>query len=369
MLAALLQEPAGLRSSGSAGAGTDLRPRVEALLTADSSGMPQAATAVADGAAVRRMLQESRQLRSALGPAADPVRPDEDSCGLLLSFAYPDRIGQRREDGRYLLSSGRGVRLAATESLSRAAYLVAAEADDQGADARILLAAPLQEQTLLQAGQHLLRDEVQVAWDSNTRSVRAHKRLRIGALVIKESSIAQPPEDQVLEALLSGIRMEGLDCLPWTKTSRQLADRLRFLHLHLPEWPDLIEDDLTEELAEHLTPYLTGMRSAADLKRLSMQDVLLGGLSWAQRQQLDDEAPTHIQVPSGSRIPVDYSRPEDPALAVRLQEMFGQQETPRIAGGRVPLTIHLLSPAQRPVQVTRDLANFWRETYFDVKKI
>ncbi|OMF67285.1 ATP-dependent helicase HrpB [Paenibacillus sp. FSL R5-0766] len=368
MLAALLQEPAGLRSSGSAGAGTDLRPRVEALLTADSSGMSQAAAAVADGAAVRRMLQESRQLRSALGPAVDPVRPDEESCGLLLSFAYPDRIGQRREDGRYLLSSGRGVRLAATESLSRSAYLVAAEADDQGADARILLAAPLQEQTLVQAGQHLLHNEVQVAWDSNTRSVRAHKRLRIGALVIKESSIAQPPEDQVLEALLTGIRMEGLDCLPWTKTSRQLADRLRFLHLHLPEWPDLIEDNLTEELAEHLTPYLIGMRSAADLKRLSMQDVLLGGLSWTQRQQLDDEAPTHIQVPSGSRIPVDYSRPEDPALAVRLQEMFGQQETPRIAGGRVPLTIHLLSPAQRPVQVTRDLANFWRETYFDVKK-
>ncbi|KAA2302068.1 ATP-dependent helicase HrpB, partial [Clostridioides difficile] len=105
-----------------------------------------------------------------------------------------------------------------------------------------------------------------VAWDSNTRSVRAHKRLRIGAPVIKESSIAQPPEDQVLEALLTGIRMEGLDCLSWTKTSRQLADRLRFLHLHLPEWPDLIEDDLTEELAEHLIPYLTGMRSAADLK-------------------------------------------------------------------------------------------------------
>jgi ATP-dependent helicase HrpB len=185
---------------------------------------------------------------------------------------------------------------------------------------------------------------------------------------LKESSIAQPPEDQVLEALLSGIRIEGLDCLPWTKSSRQLADRMRFLHHHLPEWPDLTEDHLTDELAEHLSPFLTGMRSAADLKRLSMQDVLLGGLSWEQPQQLDREAPTHIQVPSGSRIPVDYSRPEDPTLAVRLQEMFGQQETPRIGGGRVPLTIHLLSPAQRPVQVTRDLANFWRETYFEVKK-
>ncbi|MFS0856760.1 ATP-dependent helicase HrpB [Paenibacillus taichungensis] len=368
MLAALLQEPAGLRSSGSAGAGTDLRPRVEALLTADSSGMPQAAASVADGAAVRRMLQESRQLRLALGPAADQVRPDEDSCGWLLSFAYPDRIGQRREDGRYLLSSGRGVRLAATESLSRSAYLVAAEADDQGADARILLAAPVQEKRLLDFGPHLLHEEVQVAWDRNTRSVRAHRRLQIGAITLKESSIAQPPEDQVLEALLSGIRIEGLDCLPWTKSSRQLADRMRFLHHHLPEWPDLIEDHLTEELAEHLSPFLTGMRSAADLKRLSMQDVLLGGLSWEQRQQLDREAPTHIQVPSGSRIPVDYSRPEDPTLAVRLQEMFGQQETPRIGGGRVPLTIHLLSPAQRPVQVTRDLANFWRETYFEVKK-
>ncbi|MGV2883929.1 ATP-dependent helicase HrpB [Paenibacillus taichungensis] len=368
MLAALLQEPAGLRSSGSAGAGTDLRPRVEALLTADSSGMPQAAASDADVAAVRRMLQESRQLRLALGPAADPVRPDEDSCGWLLSFAYPDRIGQRREDGRYLLSSGRGVRLAATESLSRSAYLVAAEADDQGADARILLAAPVQEKRLLDFGPHLLHEEVQVAWDRNTRSVRAHRRLQIGAITLKESSIAQPPEDQVLEALLSGIRIEGLDCLPWTKSSRQLADRMRFLHHHLPEWPDLIEDHLTEELAEHLSPFLTGMRSAADLKRLSMQDVLLGGLSWEQRQQLDREAPTHIQVPSGSRIPVDYSRPEDPTLAVRLQEMFGQQETPRIGGGRVPLTIHLLSPAQRPVQVTRDLANFWRETYFEVKK-
>ncbi|UPK46337.1 ATP-dependent helicase HrpB [Paenibacillus pabuli] len=368
MLAALLQEPAGLRSSGSAGAGTDLRPRVKALLTADSSGMPQAAASVADDAAVRRMLQESRQLRSALGPAADPVRPDEDSCGWLLSFAYPDRIGQRREDGRYLLSSGRGVRLAATESLSRSAYLVAAEADDQGADARILLAAPVQEKRLLELGPYMLHEEVQVAWDRNTRSVRAYKRLRIGAITLKENSIAQPPEDQVLEALLSGIRIEGLDCLPWTKSSRQLADRMRFLHYHLPEWPDLIEDHLTEELAEYLSPFLTGMRSAADLKRLSMQDVLLGGLSWEQRQQLDREAPTHIQVPSGSRIPVDYTRAEDPVLAVRLQEMFGQQETPRIGGGRVPLTIHLLSPAQRPVQVTRDLANFWRETYFEVKK-
>lgn len=368
-LAALLQEPAGLRgsSAGAGGAGTDLRPRVDALLAAASSARPPAAGA--DGAAVRRMLQESRQLRSALGsPAPDPVQPDEDSCGMLLAFAYPDRIGQRREDGRYLLSSGRGVRLAAAESLSRSAYLVAAEADDQGADARILLAAPLREETLLRAAQHLLHEEVQVAWDRTTKSVRAHKRQRIGALVLKESTIAQPPEDQVREALLSGIRMEGLDSLPWTKSSRQLADRMRFLHLHLPEWPDLIEDHLTDELAERLEPYLTGMRSAADLKKLSMQDVLLGGISWTQRQQLDEEAPTHIQVPSGSRIPVDYSHPETPVLAVRLQEMFGQQETPRIGGGRVPVTLHLLSPAHRPVQVTRDLANFWRETYFEVKK-
>ncbi|WP_368028365.1 ATP-dependent helicase C-terminal domain-containing protein [Paenibacillus sp. DCT19] len=110
------------------------------------------------------------------------------------------------------------------------------------------------------------------------------------------------------------------------------------------------------------------MRSVNDLKKLSLQDVLLSELSWEQRQQLDQEAPTHIQVPSGSRIPIDYSRPDDPTLSVRLQEMFGQQETPRIGGGRVPVTVHLLSPAQRPVQVTRDLANFWRETYFEVKK-
>ncbi|WP_145046463.1 ATP-dependent helicase HrpB [Paenibacillus xylanexedens] len=368
MLAALLQEPAGLRSSGSASAGTDLRPRVEALLTADSSGMPQAAASVADAAAVRRMLQESRQLRSALGPAQHSLRPDEDSCGLLLSFAYPDRIGQRREDGRYLLSSGRGVRLAATESLSRSAWLVAAEADDQGADARILSAAPVPEQLLLDHAAHLLHEEDRIVWDRSTRSVRARRSLRIGAIVVKESGIAHPAEDQITEAMISGIRLEGLSCLPWNKSSRQLVDRLRFLHTHLPGWPNLSADELTTDFEARLRPFLSGMRSVTDLKKLSLQDILLSELSWEQRQQLDQEAPTHIQVPSGSRIPIDYSRPEDPTLAVRLQEMFGQQETPRIGGGRVPLTVHLLSPAQRPVQVTRDLANFWRETYFEVKK-
>lgn len=367
VLAALLQDPAGLRGSGSAG--TDLRPRVEALLSAGSSAAAQ--TAAADAAAVRRLLQESRQLRAALGPAApDPARPDEDSCGLLLSFAYPDRIAQRREDGRYLLSSGRGVRLPATEALSRSAYLVAADADDQGADARIVLAAPVSEQRLLDASPHLLQEETLVAWDRSTRSVRAKRKWRIGAIVVKEGSIAQPPEEDVLEAMLDGIRLEGPGCLPWTKSSRQLADRLRFLHHHLPDWPDLAPaaDGLSAELQEQLRPFVAGMRSVQDLKSLSMHDILLSGLDWGKRQQLDEEAPTHVQVPSGSRIPVDYSDPEAPTLSVRLQEMFGQQETPRIAGGRVPLTLHLLSPAQRPVQVTRDLANFWRETYFDVKK-
>jgi len=148
-----------------------------------------------------------------------------------------------------------------------------------------------------------------------------------------------------------------------------LQARLQFMHVHRPEeWPDVSDAALTATMADWLAPHLYGSRSRSDLQKLQVASLLEGLLPWAQRQQLDDDAPSHLTVPSGSRIAIDYTNPEQPVLAVRLQEMFGLRDTPRIAGGRVPLTLHLLSPAHRPVQVTQDLENFWRNTYFEVKK-
>jgi ATP-dependent helicase HrpB len=159
-----------------------------------------------------------------------------------------------------------------------------------------------------------------------------------------------------------------LEFLPWNRTSRQLRQRIAFLCRLEPGWPDVSDDALTETLEEWLAPHLYGLKNGDDLRKLDLTAILAGWLPWDRRMSLDELAPTHIVVPSGSRIAIDYSDPEAPVLAVRIQELFGMKETPRIAGGRVPLTLHLLSPAHRPVQVTQDLASFWRTAYFEVRK-
>jgi ATP-dependent helicase HrpB len=176
------------------------------------------------------------------------------------------------------------------------------------------------------------------------------------------------PADRVLQVLVEGIRTEGLELLPWTKAARQLQERAEFVRHHDASWPDLSDDALIDSLEVWLFGYMEGMRGKSDLQRLNLKDLLESMLSWEQRRELEDSAPTHWTVPSGSRIPIDYSDIDAPALAVRLQELFGLPDSPRIAGGRVPLTLHLLSPAQRPVQVTRDLASFWNQAYFEVRK-
>ncbi|MGZ4134174.1 MAG: ATP-dependent helicase C-terminal domain-containing protein, partial [Tumebacillaceae bacterium] len=158
--------------------------------------------------------------------------------------------------------------------------------------------------------------------------------------------------------------------LPWKKASQQLRERLHFMHEFSgdAEWPDVSDEGLLATMADWLAPHLYGMKSRGDLQGLNLVGIFEAMLTWEQRRELDEHAPTHLVVPSGSRIPLDYSDPSAPVLAVRLQEMFGLKETPRIAKRRVPVVLHLLSPAQRPVQVTRDLANFWEHTYFEVRK-
>ncbi|AZH29202.1 ATP-dependent helicase HrpB [Paenibacillus sp. M-152] len=366
-LAALLQE----RDPFRAHRGTDLLPRLDALREAAHARSTHSLLGAADDTVIRRIVQESRQLLATLpDAAATQDEPDGSAaCGLLLAFAYPDRIAQGRGDGRFLLSGGRGARLRQVEWMSRSPYLVAAEVDDEGADGAIQLAAPIELQELIQHCSDLLLEQANVYWDSSASAVRARKVIRLGSLILKETSYERPPAEEIAAALMQGVRERGLKLLTWSRPTLQLQARLIFMHFSAPEeWPDSSESALLDSLESWLLPFALGAKNLADLQRLDSSELLLGRLNWEQRQQLEQEAPTHIRVPSGSRIPVDYSQPEAPSLAVRLQELFGMKDTPRIGRGRVPIVLHLLSPAQRPVQVTSDLSSFWSETYFEVKK-
>jgi len=360
-LAALLAERDVLRGDGRA-PDADVRLRLAALRRERGAGYS------VDHAALHRVTAEGRDLRRQLG--VSPADADDDAAGVLLALAYPDRIAQRRPGGgaRYLLRNGRGAAFPEPQSLSEHPYLVAAELDDAGREGRIQLAAPVE---LAEVERHFadqVATEESVAWDDAAGAVRARRVRRLGALVLHEAPLAEADPGQVAAALVEAVRREGVAALPWGKAASQLRERIGFLHAHDPSFPDVADAALLAAMDEWLGPHLYGMRKMDEVRRVDLVAVLEGMLAWEQRRRLDEWAPTHVDVPSGSRIPIDYSDPAAPALAVRLQEVFGWTETPRIAGGRVPLTLHLLSPAHRPVQVTRDLASFWRAGYFDVKK-
>ncbi len=306
--------------------------------------------------------------RSGESAGAKQVGSESDACGLLAAFAFPDRIAARRESGSYLLRNGRGAAFGEGQSLAQEPYIVAVELDDTGADSRILLAAPITIDDLYTHFREQLKREEAVGWDPAIQGVAARERVRLGAIVLEERPLANPDPQRTLEALLTGVRAQGLKLLPWSKAARRLRERLAFMHHIDSGWPDVSEEGLLRSLETWLAPHVGGMKSAADLQQLDLAAVLEGLLSWEQRRELEACAPSHIQVPSGARIPVDYSDPAAPVLAVPIQDVFGLVATPRIAHGRVPLTLHLLSPAGRPVQVTQDLASFWKETYFHVRK-
>ena len=350
----------------------DLRLRLQTLRNARQGGRmaPEFSHGFyVDRGAVRRVIRVSDHWRRKLG-VDEATASDIESCGLLVAFAYPDRIAQRRkgQPGQFRLRNGRSAALPRPQLLSDANYLVAAHVDGRRRESRIFLAAPIQLDTLRDYFGDQIDEETHIAWDSDAQLVRARRQERLGALVLKDGPLPDPSPAALAEAMTEGLRTDGLDLLPWSKTARQLQQRLVFLHHHDADWPDVSDEALRDTLDEWLQPHLYGMKRVDDLQRLSLTELLKERLTWTQRDRLDDLAPTHLTVPSGSRRPIDYSSPEAPALAVRLQEMFGATETPRIHGGRVPLTMHLLSPAQRPVQITQDLANFWDETYFEVKK-
>ena len=366
-LVALLSERDVLRSRDGS-EDVDLRLRLE-LIQQGEPGLDRAGYAgySVDRNRLVRLRQEIGYWQKKLGLSGE-ISFDSSCCGILLALAYPDRIGQGRGQGRFLLRNGRGAVLKEQQPLASEAFVVAADVADAGSDSRIFSAAPVTEQALRQYMAEQIKETISIGWDAGTKSVRSLKIEQLGALVLTEEPVSPEDGELVLAALLQGIRLEGPGILPWTHGSRQLAARLQFMHRLEPDWPDVAEDRLMSELETWLAPYLNGIRNAQQLSRLKLGDILEARLTWAQKQILNEWAPTHLDVPSGRRAAVDYTDPAAPALAVKLQEMFGVTETPVLGGGKIPVTLQLLSPAGRPIQVTRDLASFWRTGYFTVKK-
>ncbi|MCI5146932.1 MAG: hypothetical protein D3923_15770 [Candidatus Electrothrix sp. AR3] len=237
-------------------------------------------------------------------------------------------------------------------------------------DGRIFLAASLEEEEVLELFQEELVEQEEVVWESKAQRVASRSSLRLGGLVIRERPLAAPDPAAVQAALLTGIRDLGLGVLNWTPADRLLQARLASLKDWQPEanWPDFSDPFLLAELEDWLLPYLSGMRNLKECAGLNLTKILLARLDFRQQQQLERNAPTHLQVPSGSRVRLEYCSGQPPILAVRLQELFGLAETPTVCQGRVPVLLHLLSPARRPVQITQDLRGFWDSSYFAVRK-
>jgi len=293
----------------------------------------------------------------------------ELSTGAILALAYPDRIAKNRgADGGFLLANGRGASVDRASPLAREPFLVVAEITGSAAQGRIVLAAPLTlgEIEAQFSGRIESRDEI--SFDDRSASLRARRLRRLGAIVLAEQPMRVAPTDATARMLADGIARLGVGRLPWSKALRQWRDRVMFLRrAEGDEWPDLSDAALATSAADWLGAALAGKSALADLSADELTGAIQGLLPWNLRRRLEAEAPTHFAAPSGSLVPIDYEAEEGPKLAIRVQELFGLDRHPAIAGGRVPLVVELLSPAHRPVQVTRDLPGFWRGSYAAVK--
>lgn len=339
----------------------DMRHRIEAL-----AGSRVATDARIDHEGLRRARQESQMWRERLGLRNEKADPERS--GVVLSLAYPDRIARKRagQDGRFLMANGAGAHFDEPQPMGSEEWIVVGETDGRVPESRIFLAAPVDLDELLSHHAAALSEDVR--WDDRAERVVASRRTTLGAIVVREQPLRDVAPELLTAALLNEIRRRGPGSLNWSDSARRTRERLAFAHHADASWPDVSDDALTQTLDEWLAPAIAGARSTADVNAVDLSDALLSTLDWKRRAQLDQLVPTHVEVPSGSHISVDYSNPEAPALSVRLQEVFGLGATPMVFDGRVPLTLHLLSPAHRPVQVTKDLAAFWRGSYAEVRK-
>ena len=369
-LAAILSERDVLRAAPGS-RDVDLRLRVGALRGNRPQGL-SAGLRVDSRALEQAARSSARWQREFSGGAEVEADPDE-WCGVLLAMAYPDRIGRARDaGGRYLLANGRGACFGEPQALAKSEFIVAAELDGAQREARIFLAAPLQLTHLEQHFAAHMIDRTEIAWDERAEAVRARHERRLGALVLESREISDPDSLQVRAAALAGLRQLGLAVLPWSRDLRQWQARVRIMRelgVPAPEpWPDVSDAALTATLEHWASPWISGLVRRDHFARMDLNGALRSRLSYRQGAILEKEAPTHFVVPSGSRIPIDYLDGDVPTLSVRLQEVFGLHASPSLAGGRLPLLLKLLSPAGRPVQITRDLASFWSRGYHEVKK-
>lgn len=363
-LAALLQNR-DLFRRGNDGQSADVEERLDILRLFDQKEIALIHAKNADISLCRRILREADQYQRLLGVRGK--NHDFADAGHLLAIAYPDRIAKKKPgSSQHLLASGRGVVLPPYDHLQQADFLVAANVDGGSKQGKIFLAAALSLEEILQEHSHLLDTKETVEW--NHPKVEAVSVLSLGKLEIKREALQKVDADSIRKCLMEGIRQTGIDCLNWQKKSRELQARMETAHELDPEkWPDVSDENLMQNLS-WLEPYLGSMGSLKQVKKLDLHSILQALLPWKDQQALDHLLPTHYQAASGSKIKLQYIPGKPPVLPVRLQEMFGASESPSLYNGRLPILIHLLSPARRPVQVTADLASFWKNTYPQVKK-
>lgn len=291
------------------------------------------------------------------------------SIGAILSLAYPDRVAKSRgANGAFLLANGRGANVDPASPLSREPFLTVAELSGTAAQSRILLAAPIALEDIEARFAHQIESREDITFDTGSASLRGRKSERLGAIALAERPFQVTPGPEAAKKLAEGVVKVGLDRLPWTKSLQQWRDRVMFLRrAEGDEWPDLSDTGLAASAADWLVPMLDGKTALSAASADDLSTAIQALLPWPLKRRLDEEAPTHFSAPSGSSVPIDYEAEEGPKLSIRVQELFGMGTHPSIAKGKVALLVELLSPAHRPVQVTRDLPGFWRGSYAAVK--
>lgn len=301
--------------------------------------------------------------------ASEKAGQQEDlSTGLMLAYAFPDRVARNRGNGSFVLANGRGAAVEQTSSLARAPYIAIGEMTGTAASGRILLAAQIAEDDIERHFAEHIDTTDEISFDRGAMALRARRKRVLHAITLSEATLAVSPSEDTARIFADGLIAAGLDRLPWSKAAKQWRDRVMFLRKAEGEsWPDLSDDGLIARCDDWLVPALYDKIALKDISAGDLSDALMALLPWEMRARLDREAPTHFEAPTGSVLAIDYEAEQGPTIAVRLQELFGLNSHPSIAAGKVPLVLELLSPAQRPVQVTRDLPGFWRGSYAAVR--
>ncbi|MET4324566.1 ATP-dependent helicase HrpB [Bradyrhizobium sp. i1.15.2] len=302
--------------------------------------------------------------------ASEKAATGEDglSTGLMLAYAFPDRVARNRGNGSFVLANGRGAAVDQTSSLARAPYIAIGEMTGTAASGRILLAAQISQDEIERHFAEHIESAEEISFDRGAMALRARRKRALHAITLSEATLAVSPSEDTARIFADGLIAAGLDRLPWSKAAKQWRDRVMFLRkAEGDSWPDLSDDGLIARRDDWLVPALYDKIALKDISAGELSDALMTLLPWEMRARLDREAPTHFEAPTGSVLAIDYEAEQGPTIAVRLQELFGLNTHPSIAAGKVPLVLELLSPAQRPVQVTRDLPGFWRGSYSAVR--